>query len=159
MHRLKTIGVAGATVALLLSASVAFAEETRVGIEQRTDAREEAKAKRAADQATLSPEGALYTCPMHPEVKQAGPGSCPICGMALESEKISSDDLNSSHKLKNMIKKFWIATFLSMPLLFLTMGSHLFSHNFTNSQISFLLQKAFIVTFGVTVLGQGKTIT
>src|SRR3989344_2903897 len=45
MHRLKTIGVAGATVALLLSASVAFAEETQVGIEQRTDAREEAKAK------------------------------------------------------------------------------------------------------------------
>src|SRR5438309_11692643 len=38
------------------------------------------------------PEGAIYTCPMHPEVRQVGPGSCPICGMALEPEVASLDD-------------------------------------------------------------------
>ena len=39
-----------------------------------------------------APAGAIYTCPMHPEVKQAGPGACPICGMALEPEQVSLDD-------------------------------------------------------------------
>ena len=52
--------------------------------------------------------GSIYTCPMHPEVRQQGPGSCPICGMALEPEQISLDD-TPDPELIDMTKRFWIA--------------------------------------------------
>ncbi|MCZ8184032.1 MAG: heavy metal translocating P-type ATPase [Beijerinckiaceae bacterium] len=71
------------------------------------------------------PEGTIYTCPMHPEVRQEGPGSCPICGMALEPEMISLDDAPNP-ELADMTRRFWFGLALTIPVFFLEMGAHLF---------------------------------
>jgi len=68
-----------------------------------------------------SPSGAIYTCPMHPEVRQVGPGSCPKCGMALEPVAPTLDG-GDDHELKNMTRRFWISLILSVPVLALTMS-------------------------------------
>jgi P-type Cu+ transporter len=68
--------------------------------------------------------GAIYTCPMHPEVRQTGPGSCPICGMALEPEQVSLDDAPDP-ELLDMTRRFWIALALTVPVFVIEMGSHL----------------------------------
>jgi Cu+-exporting ATPase len=70
------------------------------------------------------PAGTIYTCPMHPEVRQVGPGSCPICGMALEPEQISLDDAPDP-ELIDMTRRFWIALALTLPVFAIEMGSHL----------------------------------
>ncbi|MDH7795457.1 MULTISPECIES: heavy metal translocating P-type ATPase [unclassified Beijerinckia] len=67
----------------------------------------------------------IYTCPMHPEVRQVGPGSCPICGMALEPLMVSSEPVEN-HELKDMTRRFWIALALTLPVFLLEMGGHLF---------------------------------
>ena len=69
-------------------------------------------------------EGAIYTCPMHPQIRQVGPGACPICGMALEPE-IASADSGPNAELANMTRRFWIGGVLSLPVLSLEMGGHL----------------------------------
>ena len=61
-----------------------------------------------------------YTCPMHPEIVQIGPGSCPICGMALEPKIISLDDAPDP-ELIDMTRRFWISTALTIPVFLLTM--------------------------------------
>ncbi|MGE5176303.1 MAG: heavy metal translocating P-type ATPase [Hyphomicrobiales bacterium] len=66
---------------------------------------------------------AIYTCPMHPEVRQIGPGSCPKCGMALEPLTITLDE-EENHELTDMTRRFWIGVLLTVPLLALTMGEH-----------------------------------
>jgi Cu+-exporting ATPase len=71
-----------------------------------------------------APAGTIYTCPMHPEVRQVGPGSCPICGMALEPEQVSLDD-KPDPELIDMTRRFWIALVLTLPVFALEMGSHL----------------------------------
>jgi Cu+-exporting ATPase len=68
--------------------------------------------------------GAMYTCPMHPEIRQQGPGSCPICGMALEPEQVSLDDA-ADPELIDMTRRFWIALALTVPVFVIEMGSHL----------------------------------
>lgn len=74
---------------------------------------------------TLIKDEAEYTCPMHPEVRQIGPGSCPICGMALEPVEVSLEEDNSEYR--TMLQRFWVSLILSLPLLLLTMGGrHLF---------------------------------
>jgi Cu+-exporting ATPase len=70
-----------------------------------------------------APAGTIYTCPMHPEVRQIGPGSCPICGMALEPEQVSLDDAPDP-ELKDMTRRFWIALALTLPVFVLEMGGH-----------------------------------
>ena len=70
------------------------------------------------------PEGAIYTCPMHPEIRRQGPGSCPICGMALEPELVSLDD-GPNPELADMSRRFWIGLALTVPVFLLEMGSHL----------------------------------
>ncbi len=70
------------------------------------------------------PVDAIYTCPMHPEIRQAGPGSCPICGMALEPLMVTADP-GSNDELIDMTRRFWIGLVLSLPVLALEMGSHL----------------------------------
>lgn len=73
-----------------------------------------------------------YTCPMHPQVRQIGPGSCPICGMALEPLNFSAETEEDNSEYLMMRKRFWISSVLSVPLLFFTMGGrHFFSsiHN------------------------------
>ncbi|MEO6842261.1 MAG: heavy metal translocating P-type ATPase [Bradyrhizobium sp.] len=71
-----------------------------------------------------APAGTIYTCPMHPEVRQEGPGSCPICGMALEPEHISLDDAPDP-ELIDMTRRFWIALALTVPVFAIEMGRHL----------------------------------
>jgi len=81
---------------------------------------------------------AIYTCPMHPEIRQHGPGSCPKCGMALEPEDISLTD-GADPELKDMTRRFWVAAVLSAPLLLFTMGAHFPNealHRFTMSPLA-----------------------
>ncbi|MFW6020572.1 MAG: heavy metal translocating P-type ATPase [Guyparkeria sp.] len=68
---------------------------------------------------------AIHTCPMHPEIRQQGPGSCPICGMALEPETIGRDD-GPNPELAEMTRRFWIGAALTLPLFLIAMGGHLF---------------------------------
>lgn len=67
------------------------------------------------------PEGTIYTCPMHPQIRQEGPGSCPICGMALEPETISLDSGPDPEYL-DMRRRFWISAAFSLPLFLYAMG-------------------------------------
>jgi Cu+-exporting ATPase len=70
--------------------------------------------------------GVIYTCPMHPEVRQVGPGTCPKCGMALEPEDASAAiEAGPSHELLDMTRRFWIGVALSVPVVVLEMGGHL----------------------------------
>ncbi len=64
-----------------------------------------------------------YTCPMHPAVKQIGPGSCPICGMDLEPLIFSAAHREDQTEYLIMLKKFWVSEILSIPLVALTMGA------------------------------------
>jgi Cu+-exporting ATPase len=73
-----------------------------------------------------APEGALYTCPMHPEVQQVGPGSCPICGMALEPV-LPTADAGPDPELADMTRRFWIGLALTVPLFVLDMAGHVFN--------------------------------
>lgn len=65
----------------------------------------------------------IYTCPMHPEVRQPKPGSCPICGMALEPVTVTAES-GESHEYKDMRRRFWIALVLALPVFALEMGGH-----------------------------------
>ena len=71
-----------------------------------------------------TPEGTVYTCPMHPEVRQIGPGACPICGMALEPATVSADT-GPSPELADMTRRFWIGLAFAAPVFILEMGGHL----------------------------------
>ena len=68
--------------------------------------------------------GTIYTCPMHPQIRRNEPGSCPICGMALEPEGIP-DAEGSNPELKDMTRRFVIGAVLSTPIFILEMGGHL----------------------------------
>ena len=67
------------------------------------------------------PEGTIYTCPMHPEIRQPGPGSCPICGMALEPETVSLGD-GPDPELVDMLRRFWWSALLTLPLFVYAMS-------------------------------------
>jgi P-type Cu+ transporter len=71
------------------------------------------------------PEGSIFICPMHPEVRQTGPGTCPVCGMALEPELVTADT-GPNHELADMTRRFWIALLLTLPVFALEMASHIF---------------------------------
>ena len=92
--------------------------------------------------APLAKPGAIYTCPMHPEVRQVGPGSCPKCGMALEPVEISAEAAPNP-ELADMSRRFWIGMVLSLPVLVLEMGGHIPSlglHNLVPMQTSAWIQ-------------------
>ena len=77
-----------------------------------------------------------YTCPMHPQVRQMGPGSCPICGMGLEPV-LATADQGESPELRDMTRRFWIGTALTVPVFGLEMGGHLFNiHHLIAQQTS-----------------------
>jgi Cu+-exporting ATPase len=71
-----------------------------------------------------APPGAIYTCPMHPQIRQQGPGSCPICGMALEPETVTGDE-GPNVELLHMKRRFWISLALTLPVFLLEMGGHI----------------------------------
>ncbi|MBT2189054.1 heavy metal translocating P-type ATPase [Sphingobium nicotianae] len=70
-----------------------------------------------------APQGTIWTCPMHPEIRQNRPGACPICGMALEPV-LAAADSGSSAESRDMSRRFWTALILSAPVFLLEMGGH-----------------------------------
>ncbi len=71
-----------------------------------------------------APAGTIYTCPMHPQIRQVGPGACPICGMALELELVTAES-GPSPELTDMTRRFWVGLVLALPVIALEMGGHL----------------------------------
>ena len=96
------------------------------------------EATRAAPQKV---EGAIWTCPMHPQIRRPGPGTCPICGMALEPEEPSLDDAPNP-ELVDFTRRWWVSAALSVPLLILTMGTDLLGLHLVSATISPWLQLA-----------------
>src|SRR3981081_727445 len=87
-----------------------------------------------------APEGTIYTCPMHPQIRQIGPGSCPICGMALEPD-LAAGDTEPNTELTDMTRRFWIGLILTLPVFGLEMGSHLFDiHRLIDQSLSGYIQ-------------------
>ena len=84
---------------------------------------------------------AEWTCPMHPEIRRPGPGSCPICGMALEPVTVTADT-GPSPELADMTRRFWVATALTIPVVILEMGRHFipFLHDLIPARASVWLQ-------------------
>ena len=72
---------------------------------------------------TASDSGVLYTCPMHPQIRQYGPGSCPICGMALEPLTLTAE-APENPELIDMTRRFWVGLVLALPVFLLEMGAH-----------------------------------
>ncbi len=87
---------------------------------QRYLARDESDPKQAP-----APERTIYTCPMHPEIRQVGPGNCPICGMALEPV-IATGEGGQNLELIDMTRRLWIGLVLALPVIVLEMGGHIF---------------------------------
>lgn len=96
-----------------------FVEKTHADAHQRI-----APGKNPAKQEPHS--GAIYTCPMHPEIERNHPGECPICGMALEPKTISTDSVEDNSELIDMTRRFWVGAGLTLPVFLLAM-SHLVS--------------------------------
>jgi len=80
-------------------------------------------------------EGAIYTCPMHPEIQQVGPGSCPICGMALEPMMITAE-APPNLELIDFTRRFWIGLVLTVPVFVLAMGEHVFGLHILAPEVS-----------------------
>ena len=86
------------------------------------------------------PEGTIYTCPMHPQIRQIGPGSCPICGMALEPE-LATAETGPNPELIDMTRRFWVGLALSIPVVILEMGGHLIGdHGWIDQSLSNWIQ-------------------
>ena len=104
------------------------------------------------------PEGTIYICPMDPEIRQEGPGTCPICGMALEPETVSLDD-GPDPELIDMTRRFWIALALTLPVFVLEMGSHLglmqLVPQATSNWISFVLATPVVLWAGAPFFVRG----
>jgi P-type Cu+ transporter len=71
-----------------------------------------------------TPAGTIYTCPMHPQIRQDHPGNCPICGMALEPE-VAAEEAGPNAEFIDMTRRLWVAVALSVPVFVLAMGAHL----------------------------------
>jgi Cu+-exporting ATPase len=84
-----------------------------------------------------------YTCPMHPQVRQLGPGNCPICGMTLEPVVVTAQT-GDSPELRDMSRRFWFGLALTVPVFALEMGGHLFDiHHLIGPQASNWVQLVF----------------
>jgi Cu+-exporting ATPase len=99
---------------------------------------------RAETRQSLSPsgEGVIYTCPMHPQIRQVGPGNCPICGMTLEPV-VSTAETEPSAELTDMTRRFWVGLALTLPVFVLEMGGHFLNlHAYIAPQMSNWVQFA-----------------
>ena len=87
------------------------------------------------------PAGTIWTCPMHPEIRQDHPGACPICGMALEPAMVTAET-GPSPELRDMSRRFWIGLVLALPVLLLEMGGHIFPalHHLVPMRVSTWIQ-------------------
>ncbi|WP_341991698.1 heavy metal translocating P-type ATPase [Azorhizobium sp. AG788] len=111
------------------------------GCKVKFEAHPEHYAAGGAPPAVEVPEGTVFTCPMHPEIRQIGPGSCPICGMGLEPDVVSLDD-GPNVELVDMTRRFWIALALTAPVFLLEMGSHFAGLHLLAPQLSNYVQFA-----------------
>ena len=80
------------------------------------------------------PESAIYTCPMHPEIRQVGPGSCPICGMALEPV-VAGTETGANPELTDMTRRFWIGLLLTLPVFGLETSAHVLNIHVLAAQV------------------------
>jgi Cu+-exporting ATPase len=113
----------------------------------------------AKAKAPETPAGTIYTCPMHPEIRQVGPGTCPICGMALEPATVTADT-GPNPELIDMTRRFWVGAALTLPVLALEMGGHLTNlHMLLGQQLSnwlqFLLATPVVLWAGWPLLVRG----
>jgi Cu+-exporting ATPase len=98
-----------------------------------------------------APTDVEYTCPMHPEIVQVGPGSCPICGMALEPKTITLDD-RPDPEFIDMKRRFWISAVLTLPVFVLAMAEMLPNfHNVVSPRVSIWIQ--FVLATPVVLWG------
>src|SRR5690606_30786392 len=89
---------------------------------------------------TGDPSQTIFTCPMHPEIRRAGPGDCPICGMALEPV-VAAPGSGESAELRDMTRRFRIGLLLAGPVFLLGTGSHLADlHHLVPPQLSNVIQ-------------------
>src|SRR6202041_2608134 len=86
-------------------------------------------------QPEAAPPGTIYTCPMHPQIRQVGPGSCPICGMALEPLEPTAET-GPNPELADMTRRLWIGIALAIPVVVLEMGGHLLNMHFVSPAMS-----------------------
>ncbi len=108
--------------------------------EAKIEAKPEAKAESKKE--PLTSANGFYTCPMHSQIHQKGPGNCPICGMTLEPEKVSLD-VGPNHELIDMTRRFWVSAVLAGPLALFVMGAHLIpniSHEWMDGALSHWIQ-------------------
>src|ERR1700737_2093767 len=70
------------------------------------------------------PAGTIYTCPMHPEIRQIGPGHCPKCGMVLEP--LMPTQIEDDSEIRSVRRRFWSALALAIPVMLIAMVPHLF---------------------------------
>ncbi|MBC6981901.1 heavy metal translocating P-type ATPase [Caulobacter sp. 17J80-11] len=106
-----------------------------------------------------APEGTVYTCPMHPEVRQIGPGACPLCGMALEPEVMTADT-GPNPELADMTRRFWIGLAFAAPVFVLEMGGHLTGLNMligrqTSHWLQFALATPVVLWAGAPFFARG----
>jgi Cu+-exporting ATPase len=81
------------------------------------------------------PDGTIYTCPMHPEIRQVGPGSCPICGMALEPV-MAGAEAGPNPELADMTRRFWIGLVLTLPVVVLENAAHVFDIHVVSQSVA-----------------------
>ena len=86
-------------------------------------------------------EGAVWTCPMHPEIRRNGPGQCPICGMALEPLEPTEEEAPNP-ELIDMGRRFWVSAAMTLPLVALAMATELFGLHLVPMRTSVWLQLA-----------------
>ena len=101
--------------------------------------------------------GAIYTCPMHPEVRQPGPGACPICGMALEPELPAAASAPDP-ELTDMTRRFWIGLALAVPLMIVEMSGHVGAHWFApalSNALQFVLATPIVLWAGAPFFARG----
>jgi len=98
-------------------------------------------AEKPAPEKSAAPTGTIYTCPMHPQIRQPRPGSCPICGMALEPEIATADGGPSPERI-DMERRLWIGVALTIPVAILEMGGHLANLHLVPPAISTWIQFA-----------------
>jgi Cu+-exporting ATPase len=114
-----------------------------------------------ADKPAASPpaaSGAIYTCPMHPQIRHVGPGACPICGMALEPLQVTAD-AGPNAELASMTWRFWVGLVLALPVFILEMGGHLVGfmpiHPPTLGWVEFVLATPVVLWCGWPFLERG----
>jgi Cu+-exporting ATPase len=104
--------------------------------------------------APAAPAGAIYTCPMHPEVRQVGPGSCPKCGMALEPE-IAAGVEEENPELVDMTRRFRVSALFTVPLFALAMSDMIPGRTFEGGWLQLLLATPVVVWGGFPFFVRG----